>query len=42
MSRRRKDTAMATFVGNRSIKQLAQEDYQVITRPFRGLAKVGL
>jgi len=24
---------MATFVGNRSIKRLAQEDYEVITGP---------
>jgi hypothetical protein len=31
---------MATFVGNRSIKRLAQEDYEVITGPFSGCAKV--
>ena len=32
---------MATFVGNRSIKRLAEEDYEVITRPFGGRVKVG-
>jgi hypothetical protein len=40
MSRTRKDTTMATFVGNRAIKRLAQEDYEVITVPFSGRAKV--
>ena len=31
---------MATLVGNCSIKRLAQEDYEVITGPFSGPAKV--
>jgi hypothetical protein len=31
---------MATFVGNRAIKRLALEDYEVITGPFSGRTKV--